>query len=534
MLAAAGVTAWTSAPSITASAPAPAPQHDSQSQAQPQPQAGKPRRRKVVDDEPPKPVRKEPPPPPPPRFAGRSSSSTSTSASHHSGAPTHYQHGTSFPNKRAAVPFFQKAPSSSSRLDSSTRPESFDKSAVVEDPINRPIHYISTDAEVEAFLPILAAAETIGLDTEFLSFPRYTPQLCVLQLSTETDLGIVDALSISPEMLKKLCLRICEKPVIVHSCSSDCAILYDIAGTLPAKVFDTQIAAAFCYPIMMMGYGQLVETLFEVQVDKSLTLTDWSLRPLKKDEVAYAISDVVHLHAIRDKLNARIAELGRTEWFESEMASAVSPAKLMSAIPWDAWKLIRRIGKLRDTASLSVVRELAAWRETYAKEQNMAPIRIIRDEILIAIASAQPTTFEQLNRMQSSKNFSRHNEALLRVVQAGISVPEEQRPPMPPPPNPIADILQQQLRLWARIKSAQMSIAPDLLLTNQLATQLSEAPPADFDKICIESLQGWREELVCHDLIAMHHGHLSLRYNPVTDQVETAMQENIQAPPQAA
>ena len=92
---------------------------------------------------------------------------------------------------------------------------------------------------------------------------------------------------------------------VFHAARQDIEIVWHRAELIPHPIFDTQVAA------MVLGYGdsisydQLVQRITGDTLDKSHRFTDWTRRPLSRQQIAYAISDVTHLRDVYLKLERR-------------------------------------------------------------------------------------------------------------------------------------------------------------------------------------------------------------------------------------
>src|ERR1700731_4976146 len=95
---------------------------------------------------------------------------------------------------------------------------------------------------------------------------------------------------------------------------------------IPAPLFDTQVAAMVCGFGDQVSYGDLVQTVMKVRLDKSSRFTDWSRRPLLPAQAEYAIADVTYLRDIYRFLRAKLAETGRTGWLGGEKALLAGPS----------------------------------------------------------------------------------------------------------------------------------------------------------------------------------------------------------------
>ena len=103
-----------------------------------------------------------------------------------------------------------------------------------------------------------------------------------------------------------------------HSCSQDLEILYQKFGSVPAPVFDTQLAAAVLGYNHQISYADLVHQVCGVTLEKKHTRANWMRRPLSRDgELDYAMDDVRYLPAVYTALiDAELRPSGASSWVE--------------------------------------------------------------------------------------------------------------------------------------------------------------------------------------------------------------------------
>src|SRR5215210_1772599 len=158
---------------------------------------------------------------------------------------------------------------------------------------------ITTTAELAAVCERLSAHPFITVDTEFLRESTFYPLLCVAQMASSEDAVVVDALSPELDLTPFFELMSNEQVLkVFHAARQDIEIVWHRAGILPHPIFDTQVAA------MVLGYGDsiaydaLVEKVTGHRPDKTHRFTDWSRRPLTKEQIVYAEADVTHLRDV--------------------------------------------------------------------------------------------------------------------------------------------------------------------------------------------------------------------------------------------
>src|SRR5271156_3302176 len=226
--------------------------------------------------------------------------------------------------------------------------------------------WIDRSEELPALARTLESQASIGVDTEFLRERTFFPKLCLLQLAAGGAIWCVDALrggSLEP-LSKALTAAASRK--ILHSARQDLEAFYLSVKRVISPVFDTQIAAGCIGLKPQIGYAELVKTLLDVTLPKGQTRTDWSKRPLTREQLEYAVDDVLYLGEIADLLSERLRALGREQWVTEDCA-ALEDARLYEPDPKQAWTRLRGLKQL-PPAPRARARALAVWREKLARE----------------------------------------------------------------------------------------------------------------------------------------------------------------------
>jgi ribonuclease D len=166
-------------------------------------------------------------------------------------------------------------------------------------------------------LPDLARyTGAVAVDTETMGLEPHRDRLCVVQLSPGD--GSADVVQIGREIgpapnLKAL-LADSSKLKIFHFARFDIAALYQALGAMPRPVYCTKIASRLARTYTdKHGLKDLVKDMLGKDISKQQQLTDWGAEQLTEAQVAYAAEDVLHLHALKERLDAMLAREGRTE-----------------------------------------------------------------------------------------------------------------------------------------------------------------------------------------------------------------------------
>jgi ribonuclease D len=167
-------------------------------------------------------------------------------------------------------------------------------------------------------LPDLAryTSGAVAIDTETMGLDPRRDRLCVVQLSPGD--GTADVVQIpagkpnAPNLTRLLADPAVLK--IFHFGRFDIGVLYAAFGVMPGPVYCTKIASRLARTYTdKHGLKDLVKELLGHDLSKQMQSSDWGLNDLSEAQVAYAASDVLHLHALRAKLDAMLAREGRTE-----------------------------------------------------------------------------------------------------------------------------------------------------------------------------------------------------------------------------
>ena len=372
---------------------------------------------------------------------------------------------------------------------------------------------IITDTKSLAeFCERLANSAYVTVDTEFMREKTYWPQLCLVQLANDDEAMAVDALADGLDLAPLLELMANEKVLkVFHAARQDLEIFYKLAGSLPAPLFDTQVAAMVCGFGESVGYETLVNKLVGEPIDKSSRFTDWSARPLTDKQVTYALGDVTHLRTIYEALEAKLVESERHEWLDEEMGKLTNET-IYQAPPREAWRRVKaRNPKPR---FLAILREVTAWRESEAQRKDMPRNRILRDEALVEIAHHAPKSVSDLARTRGLGQRLAEGTAgenILKAVEAGRSLPDAECPKVPRRPNmprgigPITDLL----KVLLKMKCEQQDVAQKLIANGDDIEKIA----AYGDKAEVAALTGWRRPLFGQDALNLRDGKLALVIN---------------------
>ncbi len=162
----------------------------------------------------------------------------------------------------------------------------------------------------------LDLGRAVAIDTETLGLEVARDRLCVVQLSCGD--GNAEIVQIAPGQTRAPNLErlLADANVLklFHFGRFDMATLCHAFGVMPAPVYCTKIASKIARTYTdRHGLKDLTRELIGVEISKQQQSSDWGAEALSEAQLAYAASDVLYLHALRDKLDAMLVREGRDE-----------------------------------------------------------------------------------------------------------------------------------------------------------------------------------------------------------------------------
>ncbi|HKF10207.1 MAG TPA: ribonuclease H-like domain-containing protein [Xanthobacteraceae bacterium] len=156
----------------------------------------------------------------------------------------------------------------------------------------------------------------VAVDTEAMGLDVNRDRLCVVQISpgdgSADVIQIPASMSEAPNLAKLLADGTVLK--IFHFARFDLAMLHKHLGIMPFPLYCTKIASRIARTYTdKHGLKDLVRELLGVDLSKQQQLSDWGAEALSDAQLAYAASDVLHLHALKEKLDAILLREGRAE-----------------------------------------------------------------------------------------------------------------------------------------------------------------------------------------------------------------------------
>jgi ribonuclease D len=365
--------------------------------------------------------------------------------------------------------------------------------------------WIEDQGELVELVDTLLVEPRYAFDSEFHRERTYFPKLALAQFAWPGGIALVDPLAVDVTALRPLLQS--DVVCVMHAAQQDLDVLSHSCGTIPRRLFDTQIAAGF------VGYGtpslaNLMQGELKISVPKGDRLTDWLRRPLTEDQKSYAASDVANLLQLQDRLVDQLSRVGRLSWAEAA-CEELRTRPVSGTDPDGAWLRLKDVRMLKPRAR-GVARSIASWRERRAMSVDSPVRQILPDLAILGISQKQPRTVEELAQARGiDERHWRGNlgKEIIAAVQEGLR--EEI-----PLPVVDGDELDRSLRpaitlvsAWVSELARQEKIDTALLGTRgDIIALLRNDPDARL-------ANGWRAELLGDNVRRLVEGRAALTFD---------------------
>lgn len=365
---------------------------------------------------------------------------------------------------------------------------------------------VSTAEELDDVITSASTAERYAIDTEFHRERTYFPQVALIQLAWQDELVLIDPLEVDLKPLAELLdgNGLC----IFHAGVQDLEVLDLSCGTIPSRIFDTQIAAGFL-GVSTASLSSLLDRFLSISLPKGDRLTDWLRRPLTDDQLKYAASDVEHLIRLTDVLEEQLDEEGRSLW-AAEESELLKDRPRNRRVPEEAILRIKEARSMKGQA-FRVATAVAAWREQRAAETNTPVRQILSDLGVVAIAQQAPANSDKLRGLRGVEG--RHlrdgaDQEILTAVQVGIRMsPSDRQPPRAPElPKHLRPVVT-LVTAWIAQLARDHRLDPALLATR-----------ADVEALLKKDMtgrlsRGWRQDMVGKPIAQLVGGEAAVAFD---------------------
>jgi len=161
---------------------------------------------------------------------------------------------------------------------------------------------------------------SVAVDSETLGLRPHRDRLCVVQLSAGDGTAHLVQLAQSGYDVPNLKALLADQSVlkIFHYARFDVAVMKHYLGVDTWPVYCTKIASKLVRTYTdRHGLKDLCQELAGIELSKQQQSSDWAAEKLSQQQQAYAASDVLHLHVLKERLDKMLTREGRTHLAQS-------------------------------------------------------------------------------------------------------------------------------------------------------------------------------------------------------------------------
>ncbi len=366
--------------------------------------------------------------------------------------------------------------------------------------------WIDTADAIAALAEKCRSAAVFALDTEADSMHSYFHKVCLIQVTVAGEHAVIDPLAVSADALSPL-WKVCGDPeiqVLMHGADYDIRVLDRDYDASIHGLQDTQIMA------MMLGEAKtglaaLLESAFDIHLDKKYQRADWGRRPLTEGMVAYAANDTAHLQALVKVLRGRLEALDRWEWTSEEFRRLERVRHHVVEKDSRAFERVKGVSALKGIARDRAY-SLFEWRDSQAQKRNIPPFKILGNASLTAMSLAVPEGPRAMGKVPGlgPRFVQRYGKEVAELLNSPLKAPEYCRPPRQPPVDAgtkkrIARLIEARDAVAERLQIDRAVLCPRALIeaVAELGTGIDDGAFADAGLI------GWRREQLAEPFLAV-------------------------------
>ncbi len=338
---------------------------------------------------------------------------------------------------------------------------------------------------------VLSDQTTLAVDTESNSLFAYREQVCMVQFSTRQADYLVDPLSLAD--LSPLGPVFANPHIqkIFHAAEYDLLCMKRDFNFTFNNLFDTMLAARILGR-KEVGLGSILEAEFNLQVDKRHQRANWGQRPLPDYLLDYARQDTHYLIELGARLARQLEEKGLTPLAQEDFRRLCQVEASSENGKTACWR-VTGVHKLSPQQA-AVLQELCVYRDEMARQMNRPLFKVISDHTLLAIASAVPTSMNELKELpgMTKHQLDRHGKSILQMVQRGLQAKPIHRPHNArPDENFLARV--EALKQWRKHKANELEVESDIVLPRDLLHALANQNPLELEGLgeCLKDVP-WR------------------------------------------
>lgn len=341
----------------------------------------------------------------------------------------------------------------------------------------------------------------LAVDTEFMRTTTFYPQAGLIQVASSQGCFLID-----PLLIKNWqpLAEVFQHPLVVkvfHACAEDLEVCRRLMGCIPAPLADSQHAAALAGLGSSMGFQRVISAVLDVDVPKEETRSNWLERPLRPEQISYAVADVYYLYKLYPKLVAMLNELGREPWFSEDCARLSAEAEMPEALE-NNYRKVKLAWKLRPQEQF-VLQQLVVWRDQQARLRDVPRNKVVENSVLWNMARFKARNRDQLVKAGVRGSAVREDgKVLLQIISQALAAESNQWPlQLDRPLSPVASQWSKDLKVLIRERAEELDIPAELLVKKKALEHLLRSGYPSGPFALPEVLTGWRKAEIGEHLL---------------------------------
>ncbi len=365
--------------------------------------------------------------------------------------------------------------------------------------------FIKNNIELTECINYCKKEKIIAVDLEADSMFHYKEKVCLIQLATVAKNFIIDPLAINNT--GSLSLIFSDKNIIkvFHGADYDIRSLYKFYKITVNNLFDTELASRFIGKTKT-GLSSVVQERFNVVLDKRFQKKDWSKRPLLKEMLDYAVSDVIYLIQLYYIIKKELVEKNRYLWVTEE-CKKLSMVKYTGGNNKPLVFNFKGAMKLKPK-NLTLLEALLVFRKTVAQKKDKPLFKIINNEALLKLAQEIPLDIKKIKELKilSTRQLNMYGNSLVQIIlsshnREGMSLLKYSGKKKITV-KPCVSKRVKKLKLWRDNLAEKLKLDPPLLFNKATLLSIAEEKEISMDKLySMEKLSTWQKKEFGYDIV---------------------------------
>jgi ribonuclease D len=368
-----------------------------------------------------------------------------------------------------------------------------------------PHKLITTQSDWQLCLEKLEAESRLAIDLEANSMYAYREEVCLIQMTIPGQDYIIDPLGVRDLSGLGDIVQNPQVEKVFHAAEYDMILLKRQFGWQLHNLFDTMWAARIL-GYHRYGLASMLETVYDIKLDKRYQKSNWCKRPLSPEQLVYAQLDTHHLLQLRDHLEKELQAAGRMEE-AAETFAEQTHVKLSNNEfdpDGDFWSISGAYDLTRQQQA--VLRALAIYRDEEAHHRNRPLFKIFHDKTLIELAQIMPSSISALRDVygMSAGQTRRYGRQLLNTITEGLRASP---PPFPKrterPPDAVLNRFD-KLHTWRKNSASKRGVESDVIISKDALWAIALKNPKNVAQLAdLDEVGAWRCQTYAKDILAV-------------------------------